>query len=215
MTTYSTAGERLLNLPGDSVVHNATVGVMHAVTIAAAPEAVWPWLVQMGAGRAGWYSYDWVDNDGRASATRIVPALQHLTVGDIMPSLPNVTDSFVVAAIIPGRDLVLTVPAKSGSNLASWEFFLEPIGVDATRLMVRGRVGEHWPSGGGTLSPAPRPIERIYWLLAHIPRWLMVPAAVFGHGLMQARQLREIKRRAEGSEVHRRRAGPTVRGLIL
>jgi hypothetical protein len=60
---------------------------MHAVTIAAPPEAVWPWLVQMGSGQTGWYSDDWVDNDGRLSATNIVPELQHLAVGDIMPSL--------------------------------------------------------------------------------------------------------------------------------
>jgi hypothetical protein len=188
MTTHSTSDERRLVLPGDSFVHDAAGVVMHAVTIAAPPESVWPWLVQMGAGRAGWYSYDWVDNDGRPSITKIIPALQHLIVGDIMPSLPGATDSFVVAAITPPRDLVLTVTAENGSNLVSWEFFLQPIETHSTRLMVRGRVGALWPGGGGKLSPTPRPIERIYWLLAHIPRWLMIPAAMFGHGLMQARQ---------------------------
>jgi hypothetical protein len=61
MMTSATTGERLLVLPGDSLVHDAMGVVMHAVTIAAPPESVWPWLVQMGAGRAGWYSYDWVE----------------------------------------------------------------------------------------------------------------------------------------------------------
>jgi hypothetical protein len=112
---------------------------MHAVTISAPPESVWPWLVQMGAGRAGWYSYDRVDNDGRPSATTIIPALQHLKVGDIMPPLPRATESFIVAAITPARDLTLTVEEENGGNLASWEFFLKPIGASATRLMVRGR----------------------------------------------------------------------------
>jgi len=200
MTTRATTAERRQALPGDSFVHDAAGAVMHAVTIAAPPESVWPWLVQMGAARAGWYSYDWIDNDGRPSATTIVPALQHLTVGDIMPSLPGAMDSFVVAAITPARDLVLTVAAENGSNLASWDFFLEPIGASATRLMVRGRIGALWPGGGDAkLSAAPRPIERVYWLLARIPRWLMIPAAMFGHGLMQARQLQQIKRRAEGA----------------
>ena len=145
MTTRSTSDERRLVLPGDSFVHDAAGVVMHAVTIAAPPETVWPWLVQMGAGRAGWYSYDWVDNDGRPSITKIIPALQHLIVGDIMPSLPGATDSFVVAAITPARDLVLTLTAENGSNLVSWEFFLQPIETHSTRLMVRGRVGALWP----------------------------------------------------------------------
>ena len=57
--------------------------------IAAPPERVWPWRVQMGAGRAGWYSYDRIDNGGRPSADRIVPELQRLAVGDVMPAVPG------------------------------------------------------------------------------------------------------------------------------
>lgn len=145
MRDRATAGERRRTLSGDGFVHDATAEVMHAVTIAAPPEAVWPWLVQMGSGQAGWYSDDWVDNDGRPSATNIVPELRHLAVGDIMPSLPSASDSFVVAAIEPSRDLILTVPAANGSFLVSWQFFLEPIEGRGTRLLVRGRVGAQWP----------------------------------------------------------------------
>ncbi len=200
MKTTATTAERRQALPGDTLVHDAAGSIMHAVTIAAPPASVWPWLAQMGAGRAGWYSYDWVDNDGEPSAKRIVPELQQLCVGDIMPSLPGATDSFVVATITPVRDLVLTVPAADGSALVSWEFFLEPIETRSTRLLVRGRIGARWPGGKGEKLPSkPRLIERIYWLLARIPRWLMIPAAMFGHGVMQARQLREITRRAEAS----------------
>src|SRR5262249_56126308 len=54
--------ERRQPLPGDALIPDAAATVMHAITIAATPERIWPWLVQMGAGRAGWYSYDWVDN---------------------------------------------------------------------------------------------------------------------------------------------------------
>jgi len=172
---------------------------MHAVTIAAPPEQVWPWLVQMGSGRAGWYSYDWVDNDSHPSATTIVPALQHIAPGDVMPSLPGTRDSFIVAVVQPERDLILTVPATTGGLLVSWEFFLEPLTRHRTRLLVRGRVSSQWPSGSVSKpSVSPRPIERVYALLAQIPRWLMVPVAMFGHGVMQARQLKGIKRRAEG-----------------
>ncbi|MGP0094141.1 MAG: hypothetical protein ACLPKB_29975 [Xanthobacteraceae bacterium] len=153
-------------------------------------------------GRAGWYSYDWVDNDGRPSATAIVPNLQDVKPGDVMPSLPGATDSFIVASVQPNRDLVLTVPAAGGGLLVSWEFFLEPVTQRQTRLLVRGRVSSQWPPDGAAKPPASRrPIEWVYALLARLPRWLMAPAAMFGHGVMQARQLRGIKRRAEGAAV--------------
>jgi len=70
----ATPQERQRALPGDTLILDAAATVMHAITIAATQERVWPWLVQMGSGRAGWYSYDWVDNDGRPSATEIIPA---------------------------------------------------------------------------------------------------------------------------------------------
>jgi hypothetical protein len=110
-------------LPGDTLVPDAAARVMHAVTIAASPERVWPWLVQMGSGRAGWYSYDWIDNDGRPSATEIIPEFQRIAPGDVLPSLPGATDSFIVAAVDPQRDLVLTVAAAGGS----WTLFASDI----------------------------------------------------------------------------------------
>ena len=187
-------------LPGDTLVPDAAARVMHAVTIAASPERVWPWLVQMGSGRAGWYSYDWIDNDGRPSATEIIPEFQRIAPGDVLPSLPGATDSFIVAAVDPQRDLVLTVGAAGGSWMVSWEFLLEPLTPGWTRLLVRGRVSSQWPAGGaGKPADSPRPIERVYALLARMPRWLTVPAAMFGHGVMQRRQLKGIKRRAEGA----------------
>ena len=139
-------------LPGDALVSNTVATVMHAATIRAPLECVWPWLVQMGAGRAGWYSYDWIDNDGKPSASEIIPELQHIAPGDVMPSLPGAQDSFIVAAVEPRRDLALTVPAADGGNLVSWEFFLQPER-SGTRLLVRGRVGGQRAAPG---SPRPR-----------------------------------------------------------
>ena len=70
------------------------------MTIRRAPRDVWPWLVQMGAGsRAGWYSYDWLDNGRKPSASRIVPELQHPAIGTIFPALPGATDAFTLLAI--------------------------------------------------------------------------------------------------------------------
>ena len=65
-------------MPGDAVVKHPTFNATRAVTIRARPDQIWPWLVQIGITRAGWYSYDWVDNLGRPSARRIIPELQHL-----------------------------------------------------------------------------------------------------------------------------------------
>jgi hypothetical protein len=89
---------------GDDLVSDATVVETRGVEIDAPPDAVWPWLVQMGYNRAGWYSYDTVDMKG-ASVDRILPDLQHLAVGDLVPNSPDT--AFVVRALEPGRALVL------------------------------------------------------------------------------------------------------------
>ena len=186
-------------LPGDQLVRDPDVVIMNGVFIDAPTAKVWPWLAQMGSGRAGWYAYDFVDNDGVPSANDVVPSLQQIRVGDVMPSLPGATDSFVITLLEPGRDLVLTVAGTNGTAGVSWEFFLEPCPPAGTRLLVRGRVSKDWPSAVATQasSNSKRPIEYVYKLLGRIPRKAMFPIALMGHGAMQARQLRGIKRRSE------------------
>jgi hypothetical protein len=63
----ATAAERVRPLPGDDLIRDRIGSLTHAVSIARPPRDVWPWLAQMGAGRAGWYSYDRLDNGGRQS----------------------------------------------------------------------------------------------------------------------------------------------------
>ena len=75
-------------LPGDDLVADATAIETRGIDIAAPPEAVWPWLAQMGYGRAGWYSYDALDMN-RPSSSDIDPSLAHVDVGDILPTHPG------------------------------------------------------------------------------------------------------------------------------
>ena len=90
-------------MPGDDVVKQATFNATRAVTIQARPEEIWPWLVQIGIKRAGWYSYDWLDNLGHHSAERIIPEFQHLEVGDRVPLSPDGTQGPVVKALDPNH----------------------------------------------------------------------------------------------------------------
>ena len=98
------------------------------------------------------------------------------------------------------RHLVLTVPEASGGIQVSWEFLLQPVDQDCTRLIVRGRISPRWPAptqARSISSSSPILIERIYAVLEHTPKSLMRAVAGFGHYVMEARMLRGIKRRAE------------------
>jgi hypothetical protein len=88
------ADEASRALPGDDLVADAKVRWKHAVTIRARPAEIWPWLVQMGCRRAGWYSYDRLDNGGVRSADRILAESQRVQVGDIFPMAPKAKDMF-------------------------------------------------------------------------------------------------------------------------
>jgi PPOX class probable F420-dependent enzyme len=129
------AGEAERSLPGDELVADAKIGWTHAITIGARPAAIWPWLVQMGCRRAGWYSYDGLDNGAVPSADRILPEFQRVQVGDILPQTPKAEDRFVVRVVEPERALVLGDDAGS----MSWAFVLEPVGETGTRLITRSR----------------------------------------------------------------------------
>jgi hypothetical protein len=98
-------------MPGDDLIPNAA-STTRAIPVAAEPEQVWPWLVQLGYGRAGWYSYDWIDNDGWPSADRIIPELQTLKVGDQILMLPEMGPR--IRGIQPNR-YVVAGDQESGS----------------------------------------------------------------------------------------------------
>jgi hypothetical protein len=205
-TCFATAAERHRSLPADGMVPDPLFTSTHAITISAPPEHVWPWIAQMGAGRAGWYSWDAIDNGGIPSAKRVLSELQTVIPGDVMPAVPGATDAFIVATVDPPRDLVLTVPDGHGGQAVAWEHVLEPIDGGRTRLVVRGRASPHWLDLARAQPPSVRRrifIERAYALFAHLPRPLLIGVATFGHRVMEARHLRGIARRSTASAQHR------------
>ena len=121
-------------LPGDSLLPTAKGRWTHGVTIQAPTGAIWPWLVQLGCRRGGWYSYDGLDNGGRPSADRVRPELQQIEVGALMAWTPRAREGFFVAEIDPGRSLVPT--GDAGLYRVAWAFVLEPIGANRTRLLA-------------------------------------------------------------------------------
>jgi hypothetical protein len=127
-------------MPGDGLLLPDAPSTTRAITIDASPEDVFPWLLQIGYGRGGWYSYDWIDNDGRPSVERIDPALQRLTVGDRIEMLPGLGP--LVREIVPNHHIV------SGGETDSWCLRVEPTPDRRTRLISRWR--QDWPKSAGT-----------------------------------------------------------------
>jgi hypothetical protein len=140
----STAAERSRPFPGDDLVSNAEQQT-HAITIDAPREAVWPWLVQMGQGRAGFYSHDCLERMVGAdirNADEIHPEWQHLAVGELVRTyrpIPRFEPlGWVVAMAEPESALVVHEPARAGVINSSWALALESVG-ERTRLLSRWR----------------------------------------------------------------------------
>jgi hypothetical protein len=152
----ATDGEIVAPLPGDAIVARPRWISTRAITIDAAPDEVWPWIVQMGypAHRAGWYTPHWLDRMQwgirERSSDVVVPELQDLSPGDRVPDSRDWSAYFTVAALAPARALVLHstrhVMPPMRSNEFSWAFVLRPAGPGRTRLLIRarGRMEPWW-----------------------------------------------------------------------
>jgi hypothetical protein len=191
--------EASTSLPGDDFVPDATYVTTRAITVQAPAEAIWPWLVQLGQGRAGFYTYDRLEQVVGAairSADHIVPELQQLAVGDTVNLSP--VGGPKVALLDPGHALVLfeTMDLRSGQSIPSlpptrwamdwsWLFMLRPMSNGATRLLIRTR-GNYRP----------------HRLLAPAMAILLEPV----HFVMERGMLLGIKRRAEHTRVAARAA---------
>ncbi|MBN1886551.1 MAG: hypothetical protein JW850_01120 [Thermoflexales bacterium] len=144
------------SLPGDELAPSPHMSYTRALVVHAPAERVWQWLVQIGQGRGGMYSFDGLENLAGCdihTVNRIVPELQDLRVGELIRLGPKGYPCFCVVAVEPKRSLVLVgadpkteqavayVEEKpKGYSLATWQFFLEPSGDGATRLFTRQRL---------------------------------------------------------------------------
>jgi hypothetical protein len=132
------------SLPGDEIVGQPMSECTRAITIDAPPAEVWPWIAQIGQGRAGFYSYAWLENlvgCKIVNADRIHPEWQDPKLGDVVRLHPNAPPVPVVFAQ-PGHALVLGTqagPANPGLPGVSWAFIVEPAGAGRTRLLIRWR----------------------------------------------------------------------------
>ena len=127
-------------MPGDDVVKQPTFNATRAVTIQARPEEIWPWLVQIGNKRAGWYTYDWLDNLGIPSAERSIPELQHVAVGDLIPFSPDGKQGQWVKAFEPNQWMLWW--GNKGDE--TWYWGLYPQDASSTRLITRVRAHYRW-----------------------------------------------------------------------
>ena len=132
-------------MPGDELLARADLCATRATTIAATEDVVWPWIAQLGQGRGGFYSYDFIENligCDIHSADSIVPQWQNIAVGDQVNLAPQV--ALTVVRMDPARALVLRggVPAMAGSAPPydfTWAFVLCPASNGTTRLVIRER----------------------------------------------------------------------------
>jgi hypothetical protein len=186
----TTQSEAYATLPGDDLLPAYASEATHAITIHASPQRVWPWLMQIGQDRSGFYSYTFLENLFLAD----MPKVEHL-VPDWKPRAPGETIWFgtakrfggrgrmIAAMVEPQREFAMVtvndwqrLRAGSPAQEAVWSFTLEPLEDGQTRLIARVRGGE-----APTLSS--RLAGRLFWEPAHF--------------VMEQRMLRRIRDLAE------------------
>jgi hypothetical protein len=192
----ATKEEARRSLAYDHFIPRPLAQTTRAITIDVPPEEVWRWLMQLGVGRGGLYSYDWLENLANLdvhSAEEIVPELQNLKIGDLVRLAPEgmgAEAGWRVAVMDPGRTLVLHQPADSESGRPldrddpslgnyygwNWAFVLEETDGGGTRLIVRSRVDGR-----------PRSLIKAFYVML----------LEFPHFVMERGMLKGIKKRAQ------------------
>lgn len=143
MNCGATPEESARTFPYDELVPNATWSSTRAVTVAATPVQIWPWLVQVGWGRAGWYGYDWADNGFKPSSWEIMPEHQQFGVGTKFPMSPW-TAMYCRAYEEPRWMLLRMGNAEGTTDIGTFLYYLDPIDERHTRLIIRMRDKYRW-----------------------------------------------------------------------
>lgn len=171
-------------LPGDDLVPDPVLLSTRAISIQAPVDGIWPWLVQLGQGRGGFYSYQRLENlvgCDIQNADRIIPELQDIKVGDLVRLGPEGMPAFDVAAIEPMSALILRGDITNKERKPTiwiWAFVLTPVDKQSTRLILRTRLD--YASGFG---------NTVMWRVFTDPLSFN----------MERKMLQGIKRRAEAS----------------
>jgi hypothetical protein len=196
MLTWGATGEEVVRpLAGDDLVANPLYVTTRAITVQAPAAAVWPWLVQLGQNRGGFYTYDFIENVfglNIHSATHIHPEWQNLKIGEDYVALdPSGALKMTIVIMEPERALVVRAGAPGaepqppgdffkGEIACTWGFFLEPTDELTTRLVARMRAA--WADS--TAAKIARPV-------------LFEPV----HFVMEQRMLRGVRDRAEAAQT--------------
>jgi hypothetical protein len=176
-------------MPGDEVLPEPRVSSTRAVTVHAGPEHIWPWLLQLGRGRGGFYSYEWLEamiGTDITNSDRILPEFQHLAPGDEIPTGPGTsmrvrtveTERFLVFGPAPGE--------PSDTSTITWAIGLYPRGDGTTRLVSRLRYDFGWKPG-----------EPLFMLFFEP-----------GQFVMDQKMLRTLRKRAEALAAQQRTRAP-------
>jgi hypothetical protein len=179
-TWGATPDEEAAPMPGDDLLPGAQYRATRAITIGAPPEEVWPWLVQVGYRRGGWYANDLLDNFALPSARAVVPELQDIHVGQWLAMVPRPTER--TAFVVDGFVAPEWVLWRSPNRVFGWR--LVPLPGGRTRLVTRLRTAYEWS----------RPFVLGTFVLME-----------FGDYPMMRRMLRGIRKRAEAAHRGQRR----------
>jgi hypothetical protein len=167
----ATGNEVKRSLPGDDLVNKPDFNATRGISIAAAPDEIWKWIVQIGSKRAGWYSIDWMDNGGTPSTFEILPEFQIIEIGQFIPFTPDQKNGMWINDF-KQYEYILWIDKESS---ASWLWYIYINETGQTRLITRLRTKYAWNS-----------IWIIYYLIYD-----------FGDIVMMKKCMKGIKQRAE------------------